>query len=230
VILTYTEEALSGIPQRHRHKARPIVHVGVTEDDVVTVDEDAQPGAVFSVLSGGRLVHWKGFDLLIEGFAGFLRSAERDAELVLTGDGPYRSELETLVRRQGIGDKVRFVGWLPRRADVYRRLATAHVYALPTLRDGPPTAILEAMAAGKPVLCLDVGATREMVPDFAAIKIAVDSRERIVSGIAEALTWAESHRPELREMGEKGRAHALDVHHWHRIGDELDAIYRSIDG
>ena len=228
MILTYTEEALAGVPARHRHKARSIVHIGVTEADAPAVEMDGHPASLFTVLSGGRLVHWKGFDLLVEGFAEFLRAAEGDAELVFTGDGSFRSNLEALAQSQGVRDKVRFVGKLPARADVYRSLMKAHLYALPTLRDGPPTAILEAMLAGKPVLCLDVGATREMVPDFAGLKIPVESREQVVTGIAEALTWAESHRPELCEMGVKGRAHALDVHHWRRIGDEIDRIYRSI--
>ena len=226
LILTYTSEALDGIPKRHRDKARPIVHIGV--DDELPRRSGRPAGSPFTVLSGGRLVHWKGFDLLVEGFAESLRNGGSDAVLVFTGDGSFRESLEQLVRRRGIEERVRFVGRVPARADVYRRLLEADLYALPTLRDGPPTALLEAMHAGTPVLCLDLGATHELVPDGAGLKIAATSRAQIVADIAKALRWAETHPAELADMGEKAQAHASSVHHWDRIGDEVDSIYQSL--
>jgi glycosyltransferase involved in cell wall biosynthesis len=228
LILTYTEEALDGIPPGHRHKARPIIHIGVSETDAPNLDDGGRPSASLTVVSGGRLVHWKGFDLLVEGFAEFLGATDANAELILTGDGSFRASLEELVRTHGIAERVRFLGELPSRKDVYRELLQADLYALPTMRDGPPTAILEAMLASKPVLCLDLGATHEMVPDFVGLKIPARSRGQIITGIARALIWADNHRPELLEMGLRARAHALDIHHWGRIGDEVDGIYRSI--
>ena len=228
LILTYTDEALDGIPARHRRKARSIVHIGVAEKDVPDCDGPLAPAGSFQVISGGRLVHWKGFDLLLEGFAGFLRASDGDAHLSFTGDGPFRARLERLTRELGIADRVRFFGKVPSRVDVYRRIMDADLYALVTLRDGPPTAVLEAMLAGKPVLCLDIGATREMVPDFAGLKIHYGTRAQMIVDIGEALCWAESHRRELRDMGARARIYARDVHDWRRIGDEVDSIYRSV--
>jgi glycosyltransferase involved in cell wall biosynthesis len=230
VILTYTREGLAGIPPRHRCKARPVVHIGVSANELPGLGPAASDRSnAFRVVTGGRLVHWKGFDLLIEGFAEFLRVAPKvEADLIFTGDGPFRSTLEELAETCGIPDRVQFLGWLAGRDDVYRNLMAGHLYALPTLRDGPPTAILEAMAAGKPVLCLRLGATDELVPDFSGFKIPAGSRSQIIAGIADALTWAEGHRLELDEMGRRARAHALEVHDWRRIGDGVDALYRSL--
>ena len=111
LILTYTEEALAGIPARHRQKARPIVHIGVLESDY-PVASMRLPPTPFTVLSGGRLVHWKGFDLLVEAFAKFGRG--RDARLVFTGDGPYRQVLERLAEERGVREQVIFLGNFPR--------------------------------------------------------------------------------------------------------------------
>ena len=177
VILTYTDEALEGIPARHRGKARSIVHIGVSDSDVVVDDANVDTATPFTVVSGGRLVHWKGLDLLIEGFADFVRATgDADARLVFTGSGPYRPYLEALVARHGLAAQVAFLGHLPSRDDVYRAVTSADLYALPTLRDGPPVAILEAMLAARPVLCLDLGATRELVPDDAGFKIRFADR------------------------------------------------------
>ena len=227
LILTYTDEALAGIPARHRSKARPIVHIGVTESET-PVSPDHRPPLPFTVLSGGRLVHWKGFDLLLEGFAAFASTADRSARLVFTGDGAFRPTLERLARERGIAEQTRFLGKLPTRDDVYRALAEAHLYALPTLRDGPPVAILEAMLAAKPILCLDHGATRELVPAGAGLKISLGTRAQIVTDIDAALSWARLHLDELHEMGLAARRHALTVHDWRRIGDEIDSLYRAV--
>jgi glycosyltransferase involved in cell wall biosynthesis len=230
LILAYTDEALGGIPRRHRRKARSIIHIGVSEADAPRDATNEFPSEdALTVVSGGRLVHWKGFDLLVEGFGEYVRThGDVRARLVFTGDGPFRPFLEALVAEHGVGNQVTFLGHLPTRDDVYRALMAGHLYALPTLRDGPPVAILEAMLAGKPILCVDLGAPHELVPDEAGLKIPFGERRQMTQDIAAALAWARTHPKELRERGDAARRHALAVHDWRRIGDEVDAIYRSL--
>ena len=66
-----------------------------------------------------------------------------------------------------IGDRVTLFGRLPHREDAYETLNECDIYALLTFRDGPPVALLEAMHAGVPIVCLALGAPGEMVPDEA---------------------------------------------------------------
>ena len=226
-ILVYTDEAMAGLPPSDRRRARPIVHIGLSGEEV-PANPKAQHGPTLEVVTGGRLVHWKGFDLLIEGFAQLGRDTE--ARLSITGVGPYRPYMEQLVQELEIGDSVEFLGHLPSREDVFALIASADLYALPTLRDGPPVAILEAMALGIPILCLDWGATGELVPDQAGLKVTAGDRAQIVEGISEALRWSVGHRTELQEMGAAGRDHVHRVHDWSRIGDEVDSLYRKIVG
>lgn len=228
VILTFTAEALSGIPSSQRRKARPVVHIGVSPSELDAPMTAPGTNELFTVVAGSRLVHWKGFDLLIEGFARFLDAGNRDARLSITGDGPFRRHLEQTIVALGVEDSVRLLGHLPSRSDVYRLVAVADVYALPTLRDGPPVAILEAMLAGRPILCLDRGSTAEMVPERVGFKIPVRGRDQVVSAIADALTWASTHRDELPAMGLAAREHAIERHDWTRIGDSIDALYREV--
>jgi glycosyltransferase involved in cell wall biosynthesis len=228
VILTFTREAREGIPWRHRTKARAIVHIGVSPSELDAPTTEPGTNDVFTIVSGSRLVHWKGFDLLIEAFARFRKSNVAPARLLITGEGPFRTELERTIRRLALEDSVRLLGHLPSRSEVYRVVASADLYALPTLRDGPPVAILEAMHAGRPILCLDRGSTAEMVPEHAGFKIPVRDRAQVVSAIADALTWAATHADELRTMGIGARKHALERHDWERIGESIDALYREV--
>ena len=230
IILTFTKEALGGIPPRHRPKARAVVHIGISASDLPEPKIDPGTGEVFTIVSGSRLVHWKGFDMLIEAFARYLGATGAVARLLITGDGPFRSHLEGLIQSLGVGGNVHLLGHLPSRADVYRIVSSADVYALPTLRDGPPVAILEAMLAGRPILCLDRAATGEMVPAEVGFKIRVHSREQVIADIARALAWADAHRDHLSWMGRAAREYALERHDWKRIGDAIDAVYREIAG
>jgi GalNAc-alpha-(1->4)-GalNAc-alpha-(1->3)-diNAcBac-PP-undecaprenol alpha-1,4-N-acetyl-D-galactosaminyltransferase len=103
------------------------------------------------LLAMGRLAPEKGFDLLVEAFG---RIAERhpDWTLVILGDGPERERLEALVRGLGLQRRV----LLPGRADEPGpHLASAHAFALPSLYEGFPNALLEAMACGLPAVAFD---------------------------------------------------------------------------
>jgi glycosyltransferase involved in cell wall biosynthesis len=181
------------------------------------------------VLTGGRLVHWKGQDLLIEGLAVLARRApDIDARLTVTGSGPYRPVLEALGREHQLTGRLEFVGHLPTREDVFDLMNEQDLYALPTLRDGPPVALLEAMAFGLPVLCLDLGATAELVPDQAGIRISPDSRSAIVAQIADALEWVANNPSDASKMGERARAYALERHDWRRIREVIERSYEDV--
>ena len=224
-IIVYTREALAGIPRRYRPKARPIIHIGVSEEDLRLAPIDRSQEPEMRIVMGGRLVHWKGHDLALEGFARCLQQGAFPGRLIITGEGPYKTVLTSLVRRLGVESRVDFVGRLPTRVDVCNLLRTGSLYALPTLHDGPPVAILEAMALGLPILCLRLGSTNEMVPDSAGFKIDVRSHDQVVADIAGALAWAATHRAELRQMGLRARAHVAEFYNWDRIGREIQAVY-----
>jgi glycosyltransferase involved in cell wall biosynthesis len=229
LILVYTQEALAALSRRERRRARVIVHIGVSEDEPPHRSARAPDPGRLRILTGGRLVHWKGHDLLIEGFARFIRNTpDAGGVLTITGTGRYRPALEALAAREGVGDRIEFVGLLPRREDVFALMDDCDLFALPTLRDGPPVALLEAMAFGLPVLCLDLGATAELVPDGVGMKIAPKSRESVVAQIAEACAWTSEHSADAVAMGMAARRYALVHHDWSRIGEEIERAYTEV--
>jgi glycosyltransferase involved in cell wall biosynthesis len=107
----------------------------------------------------GRLTDQKGYGTLIDALP---RVRERipQAQIVLIGDGDRRGELERQARRLGVEASVRFLG---QRDDASELLGTLDVFALPSLWEGIPTALLECIAAGVPVVASDVPGNRDLI-------------------------------------------------------------------
>ncbi len=225
IVLPYTEEAKFGLPRSLRAKSRVVTHIGVEEVSGMPRKPEGEP---LEIVTGGRLVHWKGFDLLLEGMSEHLRRHPGTAHLTVTGSGPWAERLALVAKDRGISESVDFVGRLPGQSDVLAIVAKADLYALPTWRDGPPVAILEAMSVATPIMCLDLGATAELVPREAGVLIPVSDRGSVIRAIGDAITWCQSHRRELAEMGLAAASQARTVHLWTSIGSSIDAIYRDI--
>jgi len=105
------------------------------------------------ILSTGRLAPEKGLEDLLEA-ASLLRRMGQSFRVVLAGDGPLRAQLERLAKDLGVSDHVTFLGY---REDIPDLLAACDLVALPSLREGLSIALLEAMAAGKPVVATSIG-------------------------------------------------------------------------
>src|SRR5260221_2066649 len=125
-----------------------------------------RPGRIVSV---GRLVPKKGFDILIRA-CGELRRRGIALELVLLGGGELHDEVFALAHEQGIGDRVWMLGARP-QSEVVEQLAEAEIFALSPVvlpdgdRDGVPNVLLEAMAVGVPVGATTGSGIPEVVTD-----------------------------------------------------------------
>jgi glycosyltransferase involved in cell wall biosynthesis len=145
-----------------------VVANGIATDDPADpaeVDEARRalglPAGAPVVGTVGRLAEVKRQDLLLRAFARVL-NRRPDARLVLVGEGERRAALEALAGELGLADSVRFAGYQP-RPEVYLRLMD--VFALTSRSEGMPMALLEAWAAGVPVVASRVGGIPELVAD-----------------------------------------------------------------
>jgi glycosyltransferase involved in cell wall biosynthesis len=130
------------------------------------------------VLCAARLAPPKRLDLLIEAWAGL------DALLLVAGDGPDRADLEA--RAAGLGDRVVFLG---NRTDVGRLLHAADLLVLPSDREGLSMTVLEAMAAGVPVVASDVGGLSDLAG--AVELVAPGHAEALAAGVRRVLADGE---------------------------------------
>lgn len=159
-----------------------------------------------TVLYVGRLRTRKAVAVLLEAFLEVRRhrlaAAQPAARLVVVGDGEQLPALEARKRELGFGDEVTFTGALPRQRllEVYQ---AADVYCLPSLYEGFPVAILEAMAAALPVVATRVSGIPEAVTPGETGEL-VEPED--VAGLAAALSAVLADPVRARAMGERGRA------------------------
>jgi glycosyltransferase involved in cell wall biosynthesis len=182
--------------------------------------------APFRLVSIGRLLHWKGFHLGLRAFAQLHRRLP-NSEYHLIGDGPERCNLERLAQRSGTACQVRFWGNLPRQ-QVLEKLLECDVLVHPSLHDSGGWVCLEAMAAGRAVICLDLGGPALQVSEQTGFKVPAITPAQVVHDLAEAM-----HRlaqdPGLRAcMAEAGRQRVVETYLWDRKGEWLNAVYTAL--
>ncbi|WP_411958335.1 glycosyltransferase family 4 protein [Paracoccus homiensis] len=174
-----------------------IVHCGV-DPDRYRPDPGHRPGR--EVLFIGRLAAAKGVPVLLEAFAR-AHAAFPDARLTLIGDGPARGDLQARATRLGLGDAVRFTGYLG-QAEVAGHLAKTDLFALPSFAEGVPVVLMEAMASGVPVLTTRITGIPELVQDGVSGRLVAPGD---VDGFAAALTDLLADPAATRMMGQAGQ-------------------------
>ncbi len=152
------------------------------------------------VLYAGRMRTRKAVAVLLEAFAGLLPSHPR-ASLVLAGDGEHRAALERRARSLGLVRAVRFLGAIPRE-QMGRWYRAADVFCLPSIYEGFPVAILEAMAAGLPVVSTTVSGIPEAVED-GVTGLLVEPED--AAGLTRALERLAADAELCRTMGRAAR-------------------------
>lgn len=137
-----------------------------------------------AVVAVGRLERYKGHHVLLEAFAR-LAPDRSSAQLFLAGDGPCREGLESQARSLGIAERTRFLG---SRSDVPRLLQGMDLFVLPSLVEGMPNALLEAMAAGLAAVATRVSGSEDLVvPGETGWLVPPGEPEPLAAALAEAL-------------------------------------------
>jgi len=214
------EFALIGVPAERRHRIRNGVDVTALapgrDGTGLRASLDIAPEAPLFVYVG-RLAAEKRVDLLIDAFE---RLGERhpDARLLVVGDGPERDRL-----RSAATDDERVILFGP-TDDVAEILAAADVYVLPSSTEGMSNSLLEAMAAGLPIVATDVGAARELLGD--------EERGWVVppenaSALERAMLAALEERT-TRERGERARRYVSEHHSLDDTAERLVRLCREL--
>lgn len=175
-------------------------------------------------VSIGRLLHWKGFHLGIEAFA---RSGLEDAEYWIIGDGPHRRRLQALCARLEVASRVRFFGALPRKT-VMSMLAQRHALVHPSLHDSGGWVCLEAMAAGRPVICLDLGGPAVQITPDCGIQVPATMPEETIGMLADAMKRLANDPTSVIAMGNAGKRRVAAEFSWARKGELFSELYRQI--
>ena len=153
-------------------------------------------GGGFVVGSVGRLVHEKGYEFLVKAIQMVLDVFPK-TKLVIVGDGPLKVKLETLARDLRILQNRIFVGF---RDDIPEVLSSLDVFVLPSIMEGHPIAILEAMAMARPIVATDIDGIREQITNG---RTGILVRPRDPQALATGITELLKDRAKAKTMGMK---------------------------
>jgi glycosyltransferase involved in cell wall biosynthesis len=169
----------------------------------------------------GRLDHWgKGHKEL---FAAMAQLQERyPCHALMVGGGRRADEVRQLADSLGLADAVHFLG---QRRDVPDLLNAMDIFVLPSYSEGVSLALLEAMAAGRPVIATAVGGLPEVVTD-GENGLLIPPRD--AGALAQALERLLANPAWARELGENARRHVRAHFSLDRLGREINAIYEGL--
>lgn len=209
-------------------QSRPVLRSGcggLTREELTTLLAlPVRTAPVVRVATIGRLEGWKGQAFALRAFARLLEDY-RECEYWLVGDGPERTALEQLAKKLRCADRVHFWGQVP-RPEVLSLLSDIDIVVHASLREAFGLAVLEAMAAGRPVVYVDLGALPELVGE-AGIMVPALPPETLADRLYRALRVLVSD-PKLRHrLGSIARQRA-EAFAWNRQAHDLSAVYRNL--
>ncbi len=223
--LAKTEETAQRLRRLGAKDVRTLSEAGLSLADMRHLEAPECLGnLVIRFISVGRLIYWKGFHL---GLRAFARAGLTEAEYWIIGDGPERKNLETAAETLGVRDRVCFWGPL-RRTDTLQRITEAHVLVHPSLHDSGGWVCLEAMAAARPVICLDLGGPATQVTEHTGLKIPARDPDQTVDDLARAMRRLANDPTFRQTLGAAGRHRVWQYFRWECKGEVLDAIYRQV--
>lgn len=178
----------------------------------------------FIFITTCRLVPIKNLDRLIQAFAGLIKeNPKRSLKLKIVGEGPERRNLESLRQKLEMDGIVEFFGF---QEDVFPFLEEADAFILPSLSEGSPVSLAEAMSAGLPSIVTQVGGASEILGESnSGILINPLSVEHIQSAMQELVKLSEEGR---LKMGERAKKEAKRFSRDHYV-DSLLSIYAFSD-
>lgn len=191
---------------------KELISLGIPEEKIVYIpnafdssyaQEIQKDDKENRVLFVGRLEYEKAPDVLLKAWQIVLKD-HPDAELIMLGDGKERAELKGLLIEFGISDSVKMKGTVNNVRDY---LLEASVFVLPSRIEGVPIAMLEAMAAGVPVVVTPVGDIPDIIKDSEnGIFVKPDD----IEGLAETISELLSHPEKRKSLAKKAQTTVRD--------------------
>ena len=225
-ILVGSRSTWDEIPSRYNDKKFYIPENAIDSDrfaETRTRRADRPVRAVFV----GRLVPYKGADMLLEAAAPILRSGGMTLDLI--GDGPQMPGLREFVNREGLGESVRFRGWVEHR-DLAAILAESDLLTFPSIREFGGGVVVEAMAVGVVPVVVAYGGPGELATEVTGYLLPLGSREEIVQKLADLLGRITADPSQIEAKSQAARRRIQRYFTWTAKADQIVDVYRWVLG
>jgi glycosyltransferase involved in cell wall biosynthesis len=235
VILVTTPETQRCIPSRYWPKVAVVPAIGIDPASLSATgdaDQEANREGEVRILCVSRLLYWKGLHLAIRGFAQFRRRFAGRATMTIIGIGPDRAFVERTAIASGVADWIRWISSVADYKSLLQIYSNHDVLLFPSLHDSGGMVVYEAMAAGLPVVCLNLGGPAMCVDQTWGRAVIVNGRtaKEVCDGIAESLVELAVNPSLKRRLSAGARAKAATLS-WHRaVGSAYQRIGELLNG
>lgn len=175
----------------------------------------------------GRLVPYKGADMLLEAAAPLIRDRLLTVEII--GDGPDMPKLQAMVEQEGIAEGVKLAGWVE-HSQVPERLANADIFGFPSVREFGGAVVIEAMAIGLVPIVVDYGGPGEFVTPSVGYTVPIAPRPEIVQSFRNILTDLAKNPEAIAPLGQRARDRAFNLFTWEKKAQQTLEVYKWVLG
>ena len=205
-----------------------VIPMGINIPDFLNNRKSSSDNCRKEILYVGRLIFWKGVQILIEAFSQILKT-QYDCILIIVGDGPIKGDLEELAYNLHISSSVSFLGNISQK-DLNYRYSKANVFVLPSINymeqtEGLGVVLLEAMASGVPVIGSNIGGIPDIIEDGVnGLLVSPGDPQGLADAIIQIL-----ENPELAaRFREAGLKTVRDRFSWDKISDQFIEVYQEV--
>jgi glycosyltransferase involved in cell wall biosynthesis len=184
----------------------------------------------FKLISAGRLVPLKGFDLSISAFADFIsdktEKEKKNCKLLIVGSGPEKGFLQNLAKEKGIERQVQFIDWI-KRDKLIQLYKNVSAFLFPS-HEGAGMVVAEALSFGLPVICLDNCGPGEFVDESCGITVPEQGYNSTVNELSLGISRLYNNPQLLSKMSQNARQRFCENFHWNRRGEQFQALYQKL--
>lgn len=197
-----------------------VINNGVDIDYFYPTEDKNYNKNTYNLLFVSRIIERKGLQFLIPYLNNIENMTNKKLILTIVGDGPYRQDLQELVIKNGLEDKVIFVGQ-KNKEELLAYYQNGDIFVLPSKREGMPNVVLEAMACGLPIVMSNCEGSEELIENNGVISYDdfYESVIEIINGGTKA----------LKEMANSSRNNAIHNFSWKKTANSYLEIYNIIN-
>ena len=225
VILARTPNTKAIMPFFVKKKTKVLLETAM-EESVFQREKKLYESDIIIMVISARFISIKNIPLVIKSLKYI--STSKPWKLTLLGSGPDRELILRTIKEEGYGDRVNIISMLPRE-EALDLIVNSDIFIFPSLKEGGTWALMEAMAMGLPVVCVNwAGMAVETTPET-AIQIPVSSPKTMEREMGAAISLLINNRSEREKMGQSARQRIRDVFNWDAKGLYMEKLFDEIE-
>ncbi len=189
---------------------------------ILAIRTARNPAEPLRILWSGRLREWKGLPILLHALASLPKSVAVQVRII--GNGSSKSNWMKLASKLGVENRIEWIPW-PTYEETLKYYAWAEVFAFTSLRDTSGTGLMEALAAGCPILGLDHQGAKDVMTSECAIRVSPECWKSAVSGFRDGIVRLAADANEWLRLSH-GASHRANAFVWDGRSDCIEESYR----